>query len=110
MVWGLGLRVSLGLKVHAVEGFLGLGFGLVEPGPLRFTATLRQGGGEGRWGVAWAEGGGGPAGRGFNCLWSWRTVRLRTPVSQGGYPFEAKKSGSETDMAITALLSAVVIG
>ena len=31
---------------------------------------------------------GGPAGRGFNCR---RTVRLRTPVSQGGYPFEAKK-------------------
>ena len=55
-----------------------------------FKATLRQGGG--RWG-----GGGGGGGvttmGGFNCLWSWRTVRLRTPVSQEGYPFEAKKRG-----------------
>ena len=27
------------------------------------------------------KGGGGLAGTGFNCLWSWRTVRLRTLVS-----------------------------
>ena len=79
MVWG---------SRFGVEGFLGLGFGLewVEPGPLRFKATLRQGGGEGGGGV----GGGVDC---FDCLWSWRTVRLRTPVSQGGYPFEAKKRG-----------------
>ena len=55
---------------------------------------VAEGGGGGSGGVG-GEGGwvGGPAGRGFNCLWSWRTVRLRTPVSQGGYPFEAKKRG-----------------
>ena len=49
--------------------------------------------GEAWWGAGSVGGGErGPAG--FNCLWSWRTVRLRTPVSQGGgYPFEAKKRG-----------------
>ena len=44
----------------------------------------KKGGGKGGGGGWWGGGegreqAGGPAGRGFNCLWSWRTVRLRTP-------------------------------
>ena len=45
------------------------------------------------WGEGVGEGGVMRGWGGVDCLWSWRTVRLRTPVSQGWYPFEAKKRG-----------------
>ena len=61
-----------------VEGFFGFRVWSdrrVEPGPLRFKATLRHGGGEGGGGVGGVGGGGG------------------TPVFQRGYAFEANKRG-----------------
>ena len=46
---------------------------------------------QGLWMELEEQGGGGPAGRGFNFPWSWRTVRFQIVVACEGYPFQAKK-------------------
>ena len=86
----MGFRVRVqGSRLRVETGWVGGGAKTGRGG--------RGGRGQGR-GAGGSKAGGrkghrGPARRGFNCPWSWRTVRFQIVVAHGGVPFPGKKRG-----------------